>query len=971
MNENPRPRGARPDAPSKVPKKRRRKSVRLKSAQPFPGKGATEPPQDPSKVTVVVIGAGIAGLTAAHELAERRFDVWVVEKETGLNPGEELDDLTVGGHDDLVIGGLARTQYVLKPHPEKDAGAEFPVTPVTRLAAPRMVRIKGDTLTATDRWRIEQFAKKGYALPGEEFEIQLWDKNDDDDLVENVCQLLSKDRFECDIRKMRDPDEDKGEPIKREVADLLEGMPRVPPDLVDVPTRLVPVSFHEEREGDETFGKAPFIPADLLAEVRERLREFQNEVVIFAPPGAVGERLPGEHGFRFFPAYYRHVFDTLSRIPVYEVRNGKVDPKRATSRRVMDNITSTRAQAFVDGGTSPILYPREPPRSLSGLAQVMWEMFVRRGYDVRDVQQFVLRTIRFMITGPKRRQKELEDLSWWEYLQGYDPETGVTRFKYRTRFAADVDFSPRVLAAADAEWGDARTSGSTFVQLLLNQVLESDYVDGTLNGPTSEAWLRHWKAHLENLGVTFVSAKLARMVGAGERVLPEFEIVCPKYQKTLDDLEALVNDPENHVYFVMALDALAAERLTGTLAPPYRVGVAKELERFSTWVAASPRGGVPARPRELATYGEEEWDRFQTLSGIQYFFKNEFKLYSGHVYYLDAPWGLSSISQGQFWQKRPEKGDAFRGVLSVDIGEWNQPSPRHHDKSAWECTGDEVAAETWHQIVDAFEPYWKRHRSREEPALIMPDWYHLDRNIDLDKKINETPFLIPIVGDWKNRPGGEPWDPGVPSRVRGEPPRRFLWQAPHGGYRVHWGQWLFAGTYMKHFTRMTTMEAANESGRHAVNAILDHLWEEARGGRRAPDGEPDDGTLSATGRDPLDPDTAYVPTPYGDYAHIWDIEKYELEDTKRLQELDDWLCERGYPHVWDLLGVEVLPSWLSYVPSAGDLGLPELKEIRRALARLSREKRRDRRGGRKPGASSMPPELERMLELIDTMTGLG
>ena len=32
--------------------------------------------------------------------------------------------------------------------------------------------------------------------------------------------------------------------------------------------------------------------------------------------GTEGRRdLPGEHGFRFFPRFYRHVTDTMSRIP--------------------------------------------------------------------------------------------------------------------------------------------------------------------------------------------------------------------------------------------------------------------------------------------------------------------------------------------------------------------------------------------------------------------------------------------------------------------------------------------------------------------------------------------------------------------------------------------------------------------------------------------------------------------------------
>ena len=59
---------------------------------------------------------------------------------------------------------------------------------------------------------------------------------------------------------------------------------------------------------------------------------------------------------------------------------------------------------------------------------------------------------------------------------------------------------------------------------------------------------------------------------------------------------------------------------------------------------------------------------------------------------------------------------------------------------------------------------------------------------------------------------------------------RDVWQARHGGYQVHHNSLVFAGTWTKTFTRMTTMEAACESARHAVNAILDHyVWVESGG----------------------------------------------------------------------------------------------------------------------------------------------
>src|SRR5262245_61287867 len=34
----------------------------------------------------------------------------------------------------------------------------------------------------------------------------------------------------------------------------------------------------------------------------------------------IGHYLPGEHGFRFFPGFYKHVVDTMARIPSFDGR---------------------------------------------------------------------------------------------------------------------------------------------------------------------------------------------------------------------------------------------------------------------------------------------------------------------------------------------------------------------------------------------------------------------------------------------------------------------------------------------------------------------------------------------------------------------------------------------------------------------------------------------------------------------------
>src|SRR5438034_10355386 len=55
--------------------------------------------------------------------------------------------------------------------------------------------------------------------------------------------------------------------------------------------------------------------------------------------GMAGRRdLPGEHGFRFFPSFYRHLPDTMARIPYRGNANGVRDNLTATSRTRLARI---------------------------------------------------------------------------------------------------------------------------------------------------------------------------------------------------------------------------------------------------------------------------------------------------------------------------------------------------------------------------------------------------------------------------------------------------------------------------------------------------------------------------------------------------------------------------------------------------------------------------------------------------------
>ena len=66
--------------------------------------------------------------------------------------------------------------------------------------------------------------------------------------------------------------------------------------------------------------------------------------------------LPGEHGFRFFGGFYRHLPATLARIP-----------DRRSGRPVLANLVPTEQVMTTSAGTAPILYPQTLPHSLKEL----------------------------------------------------------------------------------------------------------------------------------------------------------------------------------------------------------------------------------------------------------------------------------------------------------------------------------------------------------------------------------------------------------------------------------------------------------------------------------------------------------------------------------------------------------------------------------------------------------------------------
>jgi uncharacterized protein with NAD-binding domain and iron-sulfur cluster len=676
----------------------------------------------------------------------------------------------------------------------------------------------------------------------------------------------------------------------------------------------------------------------------DKLRPFGGTKLT---PKALTRVASGEHGFRFFPAYYLHIWDTLRRIPIYDEND------RPTTRTVYDNVIRVIAQAgTAPNGQPSLILPREWPRSLAELAGSYQEV-AQLGFTPSDLSIFFGRVARYLVTSPERRGEELEEVSTYDYLIGYDPVTQTANFSYSQPFSEQIFNMPRILAAFDARYGDARTNMSTYVQL--NMLLDryDSKADGVLNGPTTDAWFDPWYDHLTKLHVKFEPAALIsfaydhRLERLRATISRDLSALDADAEIAPDDL-ALAHFPKRGDevveadYFVAATDAFRAELVTTYLREQQyddhdwlprglltdlnedegnkrqalrNMSTVLGLEGFTTMGPPDddpygPNVAVRRNPFDVASLGKTRWDRFQTLSGVQFFFDTEFQVLNGHVYYSTSDWRLSSINSTGLWSDKPRLDrDGYVSLMSIDIGDWTTPSGTL-GKSALQCTADELATEVWRQVSSELG---RSIGEVEDFQFPQPRWYSIDTFIEYDAKgyakRNRAPYLIPIKADWKNRPGAYPWNPNGTSPVWLPLPDTCeaqseidVWQAGHGGYHVHFGRLVFAGTWCKTFTRMTSMEAACEAGRHAVNAILDHYIHAQTGDERTAD--PAQWRMPFGFVDQELSSPIRLPTPAGDYAFIFDCENREPSDARPTRVIDGDCWAQGLPHPWTLNGID-------------------------------------------------------------------
>ncbi|MDH5021668.1 hydroxysqualene dehydroxylase [Halobacterium rubrum] len=345
--------------------------------------------------------------------------------------------------------------------------------------------------------------------------------------------------------------------------------------------------------------------------------------------------LLGEHGFRFFPAYYTNVVETMERIP------------DGDGRSVADHLVPTTetliANTDGEGAVASTERPSTPREWLDALQPQIAGGEVPR----RELAHFVSRLAVLLTSCDERREQEFEQQSWWEFIDADEMSPA-----YRKHLAQ----STQSLVALRPEKGSARTVGTIYLQLLLGQLDPNAPAERVLDGPTSEVWLDPWHEYLDAQGVDVrLESPVTAIHSDGHRVTG-VEV----------DGETVTAD--------QYVAALPVDVLPELLTP--------ELRR-----AARSLSGVERVETAWMNGVQFYLDRdIEVVGGHAVYVDSPWAITSVSQRQFWADHDLEARSDGD-----------VEGVLSVIASDWDTPGVLY-DKPGRECTREEAVEEIWAQV---------------------------------------------------------------------------------------------------------------------------------------------------------------------------------------------------------------------------------------------------------------------------------
>lgn len=510
--------------------------------------------------------------------------------------------------------------------------------------------------------------------------------------------------------------------------------------------------------------------------------------------------LPGEHGFRFFPGFYKHVIDTMQRIPFPGNKNG-----------VFDNLVPAPHVMMARTGHDPIIMPDRFPRSIEDVKLVLNALHSNTGLTADDKEFFAERIWQLMTSCFERRENNYERLGWWQY-------TGA---EGRSEAYADLLARglTRTLVAARAKTASTKTGGDIFLQLLFNMANPAVATDRILDGPTNERWLHPWHQYLISKGVDYrflsdvvqidCDAPNKKITGIWVRQLEESKGPFVEL-KPVSELPA----PEKYTadYYIMAVPVevaaplLIGDILNGRSIQQFTIDVLENAIHKHT-LAANPEisildvtndaiGEATIMKADPSLCGIVELSNdVSWMTGVQFYLNEPVTLNKGHIIFSDSPWAVTAISQLQFWKNFDINNYAdgkVKCILSCDVSEWDEPGILYN-KTAKQCTPEEIKNEVWAQMQRALMVNGKCLLGEKQDLI--HTWF-IDRDIKFEGDYaskNMEPLLVNKVDTWRLRPNSYTYISNL----------------------------FFAADYVRTHTDLATMEGANEAARRAVNNIIE------------------------------------------------------------------------------------------------------------------------------------------------------
>jgi uncharacterized protein with NAD-binding domain and iron-sulfur cluster len=404
--------------------------------------------------------------------------------------------------------------------------------------------------------------------------------------------------------------------------------------------------------------------------------------------------LPGEHGFRFFPRFYKHIIDTMARTPY------------RGSRSVAENLVDTTGTTFVRFGRRPLTLPTTTPTTVPELFRLVSDLRTLFGSELgispEDHAFFGERIWQILTSCSERRMDEYEKVGWWEFIGAEQRSDAYQKF-----FGIGLT---RSLVAAKAKVASTRTIGDMYVQYFFNLAEPGISADRVLNGPTNDVWIDPWLTYLRGRGVEYHLNARVRSIEMDGGVVRG---VMVEQDRSVREVTA------DHYVSALPIEVMA------------RI-VTDQMVRAD-----------PGLANIFPLSHNTEW-----MNGIQFYLDDDAPIGRGHQIYVDSPWALTSVSQAQFWHDvdLSRFGDGnIRGVISVDISDWDTPGL--NGKPARECTRREIRDEVWDQLKRSLNVLGANVLEDED----LVHWY-LDLDIDPLLRTNAEPLFVNLVDTWRLRP---------------------------------------------------------------------------------------------------------------------------------------------------------------------------------------------------------------------------